>query len=301
MKSVSILTALLLILCMNLLAQDYGDLNLVAHYTLLETTEDDTGIQDTIELINAPYQGSNGVYCYGAYVFNAQGEDSTLVQTPKLDALLDTAFAFQLEFRLDTIRPSTPIVVAGNSWRYLGLFINSDTTIRALHNGSYFNTTSDPLNLDQWYTVAVLHDKSGNGNSEFYLDGQLIFEQEGQLDHAANDLNISNSHFGQGRAFRGNWRNLMVYAATEVSGVSPLQEEAIEVFPNPFCGDLTIKSEKLYGASYTICDQNGRAVDAGMVGGQNHSLSSLPTGIYFLRIMAPTGKIYMQPIEKLCP
>ncbi|MBK7409235.1 MAG: T9SS type A sorting domain-containing protein [Saprospirales bacterium] len=301
MKTVSILSFLLLTLGVDSFAQDLSGFALVAHYTLQETAEDLTGNQDTIQLINAPFQGTDGVYSFGAYLNNALGEDSTLIHTPKMEVLNDTAFAFQVEFRLDTIRPGKPIVVAGDLWRYLGMHINSDTTIRAMHNSVLYVTTSVPLNIDQWYTATLIHYKAGNGQTEYYLDDQLIFEIEGQLDHPENDINISNTHFGQGSSYRGFWRNLKVYEAAETSGVSQLRgRESLAVYPNPFCASFVIKEAQFMGAPYTISDQIGRMVVTGIMDYNEVRLTGLPAGIYYMRLVSPEGRIYLQVLEKLC-
>ena len=91
-------------LVISLLAQDLSNATLSAHYTLIDTDIDATGNHDPIELMNAPFQGADGVYNFGGYFYDVIDMDSTLIGTPDLPALNENEFAIQIEVRFDELR-----------------------------------------------------------------------------------------------------------------------------------------------------------------------------------------------------
>lgn len=295
------LLAFLLFTTSILQAQDLSNFQVVANYTLIDTDEDAMGNYEPIELVNAPYQGADGVFSYGGYLFDIVDFDSTLIETPNLDILDTTSFAFQVEFKTDSLVPNKPIIVAGGLWRYLGAHVNTDNSIRALHNGSYHDTSSDPLNLNQWYTLTLIHDSEGDGNSQIYLDGTMIFEMAGQLNRPKGDTEISNTHFGQGNAHRGWWRNLKVYGPGMASGLSDQQQaEPLDAFPNPFCSEIHLSDPALLGSSYSLYDMQGKLIKQGVLEQLSLEVPNSPNGTYLLQVISPDQKTYIKKIQAVC-
>ncbi|MCB0642269.1 MAG: T9SS type A sorting domain-containing protein, partial [Phaeodactylibacter sp.] len=260
--------------------------------------QDELGNSDPLTLINAPYQGNAGVYSYGGYVYDIIDEDSTLILTPTLDVLNDTAFAFQVEFMVDTIRPGKPIIMAGGSWRFLGVLFNSDATLWALQNGIFYETTSAPIQVEQWYTITVVHDKEGTGMTRYYLDDNLFYELEGQLEYPESDAELLNSHNGQGTAFRGNWRNLKVYGPAETTNTAWTEKEQLRVFPNPVSDILYLTD--LEQVHYRLMNMEGRLIRSGLSTDGQLYMGDLPDGTYLLQVEGESGIPYRQLLYKCC-
>ncbi len=78
----TLLTAFFVI---ELMAQDLTEMEPIAHYKLINTAEDSLGFNSDISLLNAPFQGDQGVFSNGIY----RGIDTTgtEIETPIIDAL----------------------------------------------------------------------------------------------------------------------------------------------------------------------------------------------------------------------
>ena len=97
MKSIALYFSMLAFIYSS--AQDISDMTLVAHYTFIETASDIVGNHGDAEIVNAPFQGEDGIYSYGGYLFDVINEDSSLVGSADIPALNDSAFAVQVSFK----------------------------------------------------------------------------------------------------------------------------------------------------------------------------------------------------------
>ena len=277
-------------------SQDLSNFNMVANYTLINTYADDTGNYGDLIVTNAPFQGADGVFSFGGYVFDIINEDSTYIQTPKFPNLNDDKFAIQVEFKMDTIRPGKPILVVGLGWRYLGATMNNDGTLQILVNGANYSSNSPVLTTDTWYTLTIIHNE---GVSELYVDDQLAVTRSEVLNHPSIDTEMSNSHTGNGTAFRGYWRNLKVFEEGSVSANQLDQDNSIAVFPNPVCSEVFFQSEKTVSRC-TLWDMNGRLVLDNKVTGTSMSAGELDQGTYFMRLIAENGAVEYSKLVKAC-
>ncbi len=116
--------------------QDLRFMQLKAHYSFENTASDLTGELGDAILINAPLS-NDGVESLGGYIHQASGPDSSLVQTPHIEALFDSAFAIQLEFNISGLDGRRPVFVCGDSWRYLGFGFDPDSTLFVIHDGFF--------------------------------------------------------------------------------------------------------------------------------------------------------------------
>jgi type IX secretion system substrate protein len=298
MKSLSLLVPLSFSVCFNLLqAQNLDNFELMAHYTLVNTTEEALGTWDTIELVNAPLSDTNGVYSYGGYIFDAIDEDSSLVITPQLDILNAVQFAVQLEVRIDQFEDiGRPIIVVGEGWRYLGFATGSDSTFQVIFNGNYQSIISYPAKDGQWQTLTMIH-STGDSLTSYYVDGELIFRRKGFLDHPVSDTKITNTHFGSGQAFKGYWRNLKVFTSDSTTSptvdISGLRQ--LNVFPNPSDGSVTIQIEENAGPESVIIvyDESGRVVRTVNHATDKIKLDNLPKGLLTIVLISNFKQIDM--------
>jgi hypothetical protein len=121
-------------------SQDLSNLIPFAHYTLINTDVDALGKNPPIELYEAPYAGLEGVYSNGYYDGTAM--DTGLVRTLHMDALYDSVFAVQVQFKTDVLDGiGRSVIICGDNWKYLGLMLESDNSFKLLINNTLIPTT----------------------------------------------------------------------------------------------------------------------------------------------------------------
>jgi len=276
------------------LTQDLTNLIPVCHYTLINTPEDSLGFQDTIFLENALYEGTNGVYSNGIY----PGEDpvhACHIRTPFMSTLYDSVFAIQLEFKLETfVDHYMPILICGESYRYLGLQINTINQFEILLNNNLFIPTiaPDPM-AGVWYVLTIIH-HDANARTEFYLNTDLIGQTNEELIRTPTEGYVSNLNPSMGRAFKGYWRNLRVYGTEPVSGLTPLHYDAqAKIYPNPSETRLHIDIPDLAPKRWTIIDMSGRIYTSGFFTTTRSEIDiqQLPPAAYLLTILDDSGKL----------
>ncbi|MCF8239408.1 MAG: hypothetical protein K9I85_14690 [Saprospiraceae bacterium] len=246
MKHSSILLVLVLT-CMYSLqisAQDLNNFDPVAWYTLIDSTGDKLDMNPPSELTNAPFQGSDGVYSNGQYPFSGQPGGSW-ISTPNLSELYDSSFAVSLQFRIDSLDDeSHPIIIMGDSWRYLGFSVLYDNRWVVDFNGYAYTLPDTKAIANQWYEVTIIY-SSADSTALYYLDGALINQKKGALIRDINDGRITNTHSGAGRTFRGHWRHLRVFRSNDLfSSINQaVPSQMIQLFPNPTIDHLVITQE----------------------------------------------------------
>jgi hypothetical protein len=281
-------------------AQNLDYFELKAHYTLVNTTSEALGTWDTIELVNAPLSDTNGVYSFGGYINDAVNEDSSLVITPQLDILNAVQFAVQLEIRMDQLEDKgRPIIVLGEGWRYLGFATGSDSSFQLILNGNYQSGEPYYAKAGQWQTITMMHSK-GDSLTSFYVDGTLIYRRKGLLDHPESDTKIMNTHFGNGAAFKGYWRNLKVFTSDSMTSptVDLPEVKQLNVYPNPSFGSVSIDLEDLPDGDYVlyIYDINGRVVQCVKEVSRFTELRGLPNGILTFELKSNSRQVALRRI-----
>jgi len=275
-------------------AQDLTSFSPVANYTLQSTAEDALGNLTPIELINAPFNGAEGVFSFGGYIWGANGQDSSLIRTEHLESLYDTTFAVQLDFKLDTIDGNRPVIILGDSWRYLGLSVRHDSIFQYRFNNTLYEIPALRAEPQKWYTLTIIYSQ-GASIAKFYLDGNKIAEKTGALDRPDNDGSLSNTDFGAGSAFRGYWRNLKIYEGGIISSTNDYRRSVLHfsIYPNPVSDFLTIEKEGEKLLFATISDLNGKAYIRKELSENNTQIdvSTLPTGMYFVTLVSKEGSV----------
>lgn len=267
-----------------LFSQDLSNATLEAHYTLLETAEDELNNEGDIMLINAPFMGADGVYSYGGYINDIIDTDSSLIESPNIEVINDTTFAIQVEVKFDSLF-AKPAMVIGNSWRYLGFTSRYDSTFAVIHNGGEYETGTDKIETDRWYTLTVVH-HALSSTSKYYVDNELIFIKEGILDHPQNDIRISNTHFGSGQAFRGFWRNLKIFSGSIITSTDiPAELISIWLSPIPSSSFIYINGDIPDFSRFIIYNSSGKEMFSAKTEHKTININSLQNGSYILQIL----------------
>ena len=81
--------------------------------------------------------------------------------------------------------------------------------------------------------------------------------------------------------------------------VSDLDDNKIEIFPNPVSDHIFIKKEKLETLEYQITDVNGRVLMSGKFVNEIHNITfaKMNSGVYFIKITNPKNREYI--VEKI--
>jgi hypothetical protein len=280
-------------LTITLRAQDLGSLIPKAHYSLINTTEDALGLQPPIELINAPFDGNDGIYLNGIYQ-NSGNPDYSLAHTPFMSALFDSVFAVQLEFRIEEIHTSAflPVVVIGDGWRYLGLEVSWDSTFfLIIQNGSIELSPEIIAEVNRWYEITIMYDQEAD-EAQFFLDGELIGVVNHDIERSENDGNISNTNYATGRAFKGNWKNLRIFGSEPISATEDITDVVpINLSPNPVHDYLHINYAGIENIHWKICDLYGHTVNNGakLMNDLAIDFTSTLSGVYFFIAIDETG------------
>ncbi len=275
-------------------AQDLNNLAPVAWYTLIDSTGDKLELKPEAELTNAPFEGSDGVYSNGLYLYSGT-PGGCLVTTPNLPELYDSSFAVSLQFRIDSLDgESHPIMIIGDSWRYLGLSLLYDDRWVIDFNGYAYALPGTKALAGQWYEVTIMY-SADDSTAFYYLDGAIISEHKGPLIRDLNDGRISNTNSGQARTFRGNWRNLRIFSSDELSSpiYQPQQIRNFQIFPNPTHGHLVITQQDDRYDYWEIMDLTHP--NPVMQGTWTSSLmeiqmASLPAGLYLFKALNRTSQ-----------
>lgn len=286
-KAFLLTTMIAVIFSLRISGQDLSSLQPIAWYPLIDSTGDKLHLKPDVTLTNAPFQGAEGVYSNGMYLFSGQS-GGCLITSPSIAELYDTTFAVSLEFKIDSFDgESHPIIILGDSWRYLGFSILYDNRLVVEFNG-FSNPLSEPvMEADKWYELTVIY-RTADSTASYYLDSVLIDQQSGPLIRGLNDDRISNTHYGVGSAFLGNWRNLKIFGSKNISSSNApaWTQPAIELYPNPTRHALQIsQQEYLYDQWEIINLHQGMPILRGTMKSELTTIStiSLPAGAYIFR------------------
>ncbi len=291
-KTLSAIVPLLLIF-ISVQGQDLKHLYQIAHYRLVNSTQDLEGNLDSMELDNAPYDGTSGVYSNGIYP-GTDPKTGSYIRTPDVESLYDPEFAILLVFKLDQLDGETrPVVVLGESARYLGLEVRYDNKFTMLFNNNQHIVIDGITAAPTWYEVAILHNQSTQ-TTEFYLSGDLVGTLNGALNREENDGRISNINPSTAQAFKGHWQNLFIYGSEEITALkeSLKENDNLAVFPNPASTQIYFHDVDLRAAQWTIRDMNGMPIRSGDINDIKGGLDirGFIPGSYMLQLRDAAGK-----------
>lgn len=182
----------------------------LAHYPLLTDLLDATGAQGPMTLLGysgapAPLPPNNGVYHNGQYYFSPGGQD---IRTPILSALNTADFQVNVEFNLTALpATSAPVLMGGNSYRWLGIYVQANGTIGIKHNNSNLAWSTTTVTTGVWYSAGLRYEA---GNAELFLNGTSVLQAVVGVLNDGNNKNFTTNDFSNARALNGWIRNLLV-------------------------------------------------------------------------------------------
>jgi hypothetical protein len=180
-----------------------------ASYPLLTDLNDATMINGPMMLLGTtpPAPPANGVCLNGIYLFsgNPLGQD---VRTPVISTLDANDFQLEVDFQVASLPAFTsPIVVGGNGWRWIGFLVMPDGTLGVLHNNAMQEWSTTMITLGTWYSGMIKYEA---GMVELYLNGTLIHQANIGPLNTGNNLNFVTNNYSNATAFNGCIRNLLI-------------------------------------------------------------------------------------------
>lgn len=268
---------------------DLTSFDLVANYELSSNGDDLTGTQSAIVLEN-PVFSFGGVWSRGCTSTTPTVVDSCLIITPEISELDDNAFAIQTDFRASEF--GKPIFYAGTANRYLGLETNSNGELLIVINNFVEGTiTNLNIQLDEWYNIAVVHNRSGFV-TKVYFENELIFTEESlELNQPSGNNFVSNADFGSSNTFTGYIKNLKIYSTNDVVSTFEINNGyTVSVFPNPTNATLSFDLPENKNLEYIIYDVNGRIIKQAIMNDKLLNVKNLQIGLYTI-ILYQDGEI----------
>ncbi len=295
MKKFSMLFLLLTAITLSTLAQTES---LIANYPLMSNTIDETGLNDDAFVRNAPFQNeaiySNGIY-YGDDTLGSQ------IHSPTIQNFDPDAFVVSLDFLVES-HPAgkMPILIGGNSWRWIGAYIEDGRMAFMANDQADYNLTTTMVSLNEWHSLGLTYNKLSK-QAKLFFDDELIYQLEMPFIEHNDDANFSNEHAGTGNTFLGYWKNLKVYNGSELSGIANEdifsqihilnKNDCIEISHNSSIGEMTVK----------LLNVNGQKLISTQVSSPLTKIQTtdFPSGIYLLSVETVHGivgakKLFLQ-------
>ena len=204
MKKAMVVFGMILICTDFIRSQDLNNLVLIAHYPLSIDNTDTTSQQLPMTLVNTPFE-DGGIYCNGLYI--AGGDDNACdAFTPQLMNFTFEKFAISATVKVKDLEDYTmcPIFVGGGSWRWLTVWLDSDSLVGFGYNYEHH------FSSNEWHTVIATYD-STSGDAACYMDGLLVDDINFEMDHG-NQKCVGITHGGYGSTFKGYFKDLKVYS-----------------------------------------------------------------------------------------
>ena len=271
------------------------DYELIAHYPLGVSPDDTTGNNGPIVLTRAPFQ--NGGLFLNGIGSGGPADQYSDAETPSIPSMNLGAVAFSTEFNSDSLH-GLPLIVAGRSFRWMAVFLRTDSLMNLRLNDLTQNEISTVRwNPGVWHELGVLVE---DDTVSLYLDGQLGAKTEASL-NTGDDRTVAYSHGGLGVTFYGTVRNLKIYTkdpvgtANEAGFELPQDRLITDIYPNPLTNSsrLWVHSRFDGPADISVHDILGRTVSrqqATVLRTGINQLKALPEGlspgIYVVRVDA---------------
>ncbi len=161
-----------------------------------------------------PAPPANGVCLNGIYYFSS-GQDA---RTPNIASLNTSDFQFQVDFNITGLPANVaPVLMGGNSYRWLGIYLQANGTVGMKHNNSNLAWSTTTLTPGIWYTGLVRYE---GGTAELLINGITVMQVNVGVLNTGNNLIFTTNDYSNGRAFNGCIRNLSIANDTTLGAVA---------------------------------------------------------------------------------
>src|SRR5690606_36468384 len=139
------------------------------------------------------------------------------IQSPISTGLDQNSFRSEADFNLPDvpIAFNRPIMMGGNSYRWIGLYDDLNGTLGVLYNNALYTWSTTTVMAGTWYSAVIKYE---GGFVELYLNGALIHSDIIGPLNTNNNFNFTTNNFSNGRALDGCIRNLVISNDTQLAG-----------------------------------------------------------------------------------
>ncbi len=169
--------------------------------------------------------------------------------TPYITALDETSFQIDLDFNLTTIGASTPIIVGGTAWRWIGIYVNSVGQLGIVYNNISYEWSNTTVNAGLWYSASL---KLHNNHVILELDGVTVYENCLTPLVSGGDYNFSTTHFGNSQVLNGCIKNLNLYNIPALPMITTLDIQTICAGESVTVGTNTYNATGVYVDTVTM-------------------------------------------------
>ncbi|MEM7371646.1 MAG: LamG-like jellyroll fold domain-containing protein [Bacteroidota bacterium] len=254
----TILIAMFLMVRLHSAFGQFDSLATLAHYPLFTDGDDHTGINDSMTLMKAPY--NRGIYATGIYLHNFLDPplNPSHAITPVLAGL--NIHSFRVSFRFRThVYQHAPILMGGHSFRWIGAYLEADSTFKMKYNNSHLASSTSKYKLNTWYEIVLTYDGT---EGKMFVDGTEIISQPYVIEYGY-DPNFGITDFSTGETFKGEIQSIRVYKAAtggNLAAYYPLEFDVKD--SNDVQADMVLTNTPFIGGIYS----NGRYINGGLSG-----------------------------------
>jgi Secretion system C-terminal sorting domain/Viral BACON domain/Putative binding domain, N-terminal len=271
-----------------------NDQNLIAHYPLILNASDITGNYTDMTLINTPFT-NGGIYCNGIY----ENQGLCDAHTPTIDQISYDKLTFYVEFMIEQYPTYyIPVIVAGagshDRWLGFSILSNGHYSINA-DNFTKVAESSTTCTLNVWHSAAITYDSPTN-TGKLYIDGSLACEGIFTLNLLYAHKSLGMKNYSNTMTFKGYLKNIKIYKdviSNPTVHNNEIKNLAINIFPNPVHGNLTIEYKDDNYKSINILNSLGILLGKEKVVSPRQQLdfSRYEYGIYILEFVKPDGGV----------
>ena len=219
-------------------------LELLSYYPMTSGLRDSLQTHSDLTVVNVPLVENEGLFGAGLY----DQDTFNQIRTTLWDMDVHD-FYMSMEVKLDSITDDPTgdkrtLFVAGQGWRWVSpvIYQSSQTFGLNYNNWNEVDGQDVKFEYDQWYEIAVSYDTTSH-ILKMYVDRQEILRDTVILDTNNDRSFVLWCNCGP-RPMRGYWRNLKVYAPSEMT--TPTEEISgridLVLYPNPVQDQIRIKS-----------------------------------------------------------
>ncbi len=184
-------------------------LPLLGSYPLTSNGRDASGLGNHLDL-NAISFASGAAYCDGSY--DATNPAGCRLRTPLLDGFKWESFTVTGEFNADEYA-DRPVIVGGNSNRWLALYLSGGGGTRLKYNNSNFAECAGTYFPGVWTRFRLSYDGAA---ARLTIDGTLVCTVNFTIDQSGSDANFGLTDYSNAGVFKGQIRDLRIYNTSAV-------------------------------------------------------------------------------------
>jgi hypothetical protein len=199
----------------------------LASYPLVADLNDATLNFGPLALNGPAPPGPGGICLNGIYLNSPGGQDA---RTPNIGTLDANDFELEIEFQVGALHAfQRPVIIGGNGWRWIGIYVHSDGRFGLLHNNASYEWSTTTVTVGTWHTGILRYEA---GTVELLLDGAIVHQAAIGPLNTGNDLCFTTNNFSNGTNLDGCIRGLVISNDATLGSSPSLGDSYCPLTPN---------------------------------------------------------------------